>query len=401
MDFSDTPEEAAFRAEVRAWLDANGGALQSTAPDELYIEADIERCRQWQRKKADAGYAHIVWPREYGGMGGTWMQAAIFDQEERRLPRPFNYFSVGIGQCLPPIMTYGSEEQKQLIPRTLQGDLIWCQLFSEPSAGVDLAAVRTRAVREGDSWKISGQKVWTSGAHVSDYGILLARTDPELPKHNGLTFFVVDMRLVGVEVKPIKQISGQSEFNEVFLDGVVLPDSCRLGEVNQGWQVAMHALSAERFKRLNTRMPSMLSVLDLAQHCDIEGKSAIERDDVRQYLAGALANQCALENFMARILTVLSEGGELGGEASILKLMSCQLNQDLSAYAMDLFGEEGTILDEQTHALQDELYDAYLWTPGLRIAGGADEILMNIIAERTLGLPGSPRLDKGKAFKDL
>ena len=170
-------------------------------------------------------------------------------------------------------MTYGSEEQKQLIPRTLRGELIWCQLFSEPSAGVDLAAVRTRAVREGDNWKISGQKVWTSGAQVADFGILLARTDPELPKHKGLTFFIVDMRLPGVEVQPIKQISGHSEFNEVFLDGVELPDSCRLGEVNQGWQVAMHALSAERFKRLNTRMPSMLSVLDLAQSCDIEGQA--------------------------------------------------------------------------------------------------------------------------------
>ena len=401
MDFSDTPEEANFRAEVRAWLKANGGALQSTAPDELYTEADIERCRQWQRKKADAGYAHIVWPREYGGMGGTWMQAAIFDQEERRLPRPFNYFSVGIGQCLPPIMTYGSEEQKQLIPRTLRGDLIWCQLFSEPSAGVDLAAVRTKAVQEGDCWKVSGQKVWTSGAHVADYGILLARTDPDVPKHRGLTFFVVDMRLPGVKVQPIKQISGHSEFNEVFLDAVELPDSCRLGEVNQGWTVAMNSLSAERFKRLNTRMPSMLSLLNLAESCDIDGTSAIECDDVRQYLARALANKCALENFMSRMLTVLSEGGELGSEASILKLMSCQLNQDLSAYTMDLFGVQGAILDEQTHVLQDELYDAYLWTPGLRIAGGADEILMNIIAERTLGLPGEPRLDKGKAFKDL
>lgn len=401
MDFSDTPDEANFRTEVRAWLKANGGALQSTAPDELYTEADIERCRQWQRKKAEADYAHIVWPQEYGGMGGTWMQAAIFDQEERRLPRPFNYFSVGIGQCLPPIMTYGSEEQKQLIPRTLRGDLIWCQLFSEPSAGVDLAAVRTKAVQEGDCWKVSGQKVWTSGAHVADYGILLARTDPDVPKHRGLTFFVVDMRLPGVKVQPIKQISGHSEFNEVFLDAVELPDSCRLGEVNQGWTVAMNSLSAERFKRLNTRMPSMLSLLNLAESCDIDGTSAIECDDVRQYLAGALANKCALENFMSRMLTVLSEGGELGSEASILKLMSCQLNQDLSAYTMDLFGMQGAILDEQTHVLQDELYDAYLWTPGLRIAGGADEILMNIIAERTLGLPGEPRLDKGKAFKDL
>ena len=401
MDFSDTAEEAAFREEVRAWLQANGTELQSTVPAELYTESDIERCRTWQRKKADAGYAHIVWPAQYGGMGGTWMQAAIFDQEERRLPRPFNYFSVGIGQCLPPIMEFGSEQQKQLIPRTLRGDLIWCQLFSEPNAGVDLAAVRTRAVQDGDNWVVSGQKVWTSGAHVADYGILLARTDPELPKHKGLTFFLLDMSLPGVQVKPIKQISGHSEFNEVFLDGVVLPDSARLGEVNQGWQVAMHALSAERFKRLNTRMPSMLSVLELARECEMDGAPAIDNDAVRQSLASCLASKCALEHFMSRMLTQLSEGSELGSEASILKLMSCQLNQELSANVLDLFEEQGAVIDEQTHPLTEEMFDAYLWQPGLRIAGGADEILMNIIAERTLGLPGGPRLDKGKAFKEL
>lgn len=329
------------------------------------------------------------------------MQSAIFDQEERRLPRPFNYFSVGIGQCLPPIMQFGTEEQKQLIPRTLRGDLLWCQLFSEPSAGIDLAAVRTRAVKDGDQWVIKGQKVWTSGAQVADYGILLARTDPELPKHQGLTFFLLDMRLPGIEVRPIKQISGHSEFNEVFFDDVVLDDTCRLGEINQGWSVAMHALTAERFKRLNTRMPSMQSVLQLAEDCALEGVKAIDVDSVRQQLAGNLANKCALEHFMSRMLTQLSKGEELGSEASILKLVSCQLNQDLSAYAMDLLEESGTIVDPATHTLLAELYDAYLWTPGLRIAGGADEILLNIIAERSLGLPGEPRSDKGKAFKDL
>ncbi|MEM6584061.1 MAG: acyl-CoA dehydrogenase family protein [Pseudomonadota bacterium] len=401
MDFSDSPEEASFRLEVRSWLAENGVDLKATTPDELYTEPDIERCRAWQRKKADAGYAHIVWPQEYGGMGGSWMQAAIFDQEERRLPRPFNYFSVGVGQCLPTILAYGSEEQKQLIPQTLRGDLIWCQLFSEPNAGVDLAAVRTKAVKEGDAWCVTGQKVWTSGAQVADYGILLARTDPDLPKHKGLTFFIVDMRQPGVQIKPIRQISGHSEFNEVFLDSVELPDSRRLGEVNQGWQVAMHSLTTERFKRLNTRMPEMLSVLRVAEACEIDGEKAIERDDVRQYMASSLASRCALEHFMSRMLTVLSEGGELGSEASILKLMSCQLNQDLSAYTMDLFGEQGAVLDAQTHPIQEALYDAYLWTPGLRIAGGADEILMNIIAERTLGLPAGPRLDKGKAFNEL
>ena len=401
MDFSDTQEEAAFREEVRTWLQANGQELRSTSPDALYTEDDIARCREWQRKKAEAGYAHIVWPEEYGGMGGTWMQAAIFDQEERRLPRPFNYFSVGIGQCLPPIMEYGTEEQKQLIPQTLRGDLIWCQLFSEPNAGVDLAAVRTKAAKDGDNWVVSGQKVWTSGAQVADYGILLARTDPDVAKHKGLTFFLLDMRLPGINVQPIKQISGHNEFNEVFLDGVVIPDSCRLGDVNQGWSISMQALSAERFKRLNTRMPSMMSVMELSQDCEIDGVKAIEKDSVRQYLANCLVNKCAQEHFMSRMLTVLAQGKALGSEASILKLMSCQLNQQLSAYAMELFEESGAVVEDDIHPLMQQLFDAYLWAPGLRIVGGADEILMNIIGERALGLPGEPRLDKGKAFKDL
>lgn len=401
MDFGDSSEEAAFRAEVREWLTVNAKGLKETLPDELYTDTDITRCRAWQQKKAEAGYAHIVWPKEYGGMGGTWMQAAIFDQEERRLPRPFNYFSVGIGQCLPPIMEYGTEEQKRLIARTLRGELIWCQLFSEPNAGVDLAAVRTRAVKDGDNWVVNGQKVWTSGAQVSDYGILLARTDPDVLKHKGLTFFLVDMRSPGIEVRAIKQISGHSEFNEVFLDGLVIPDTDRLGEVNQGWSIAMQALTAERFKRLNTRMPSMLSLLEMSKDCEVSGVKAIERDDVRQRLASCLVSKCAQENFMSRMLTVLAKGETLGSEASILKLVSCRLNQELSAYLMDLYQENGAVIDDATHPLMQRLFDAYLWAPGLRIAGGADEILMNIIGERALGLPGEPRLDKGKAFKDL
>jgi len=401
MDFGDSSEDAAFRAEVREWLTVSGKELKETLPDELYTDNDIARCRAWQQKKAEAGYAHIVWPREYGGMGGTWMQAAIFDQEERRFPRPFNYFSVGIGQCLPPIMEYGAEEQKRLIARTLRGELIWCQLFSEPNAGVDLAAVRTRAEKDGDNWIVNGQKVWTSGAQVSDYGILLARTDPDVPKHKGLTFFLVDMCSPGIEVRAIKQISGHSEFNEVFLDGLVIPDTDRLGEVNQGWSIAMQALTAERFKRLNTRMPSMLSLLEMSENCEVGGVKAIERDDVRQSLASCLVSKCAQENFTSRMLTVLAKGKTLGSEASILKLMSCRLNQELSAYLMGLYEENGAVIDDATHPLMQRLFDAYLWAPGLRIAGGADEILMNIIGERALGLPGEPRLDKGKAFKDL
>ncbi|MDF3074188.1 MAG: acdA, partial [Alphaproteobacteria bacterium] len=235
MDFNDTPEEAKFRKDVRAWLDANAMRkdLDRKASRARMEEVDaLPRARDWQAKKASAGYARITWPREYGGMGGTPIQQVIYNQEEDDYLVPLGFFDIGLGMCIPTLMAYGKPEAlKRYVEPALHGKEIWCQLFSEPAAGSDVAGIRTKAERDGEDWIINGQKVWTSGAHYSDYGIVITRTDPTVPKHQGLTMFYLDMKSPGVEVRPIKQISGTANFNEVFFTNVRISDSQRLGKV--------------------------------------------------------------------------------------------------------------------------------------------------------------------------
>src|SRR5215471_1024628 len=218
MDFNDTSAEAAFRGEVRAWLDQNATRrVQSERTRDRRTQDYVQRSKEWQRKKAEAGFACIAWPKEFGGRGGTPIQQVIYDQEESQFEVPPNVTLIGLGMCIPTVMAVGdAATKKRFVAPAIRGDHIWCQLFSEPVAGSDLAGLRTRATKEGDEWVINGQKVWTSGAHYSDYGLLLARSNPELPKHRGLTMFWIDMKAKGVEVRPIHQISGDRDFNEVF-----------------------------------------------------------------------------------------------------------------------------------------------------------------------------------------
>ena len=254
MDFDDTPEEAAFRAEARAWLEANApakggpedfstGFLERTMP-----EAEFHRrVKAWQELLVDEGWAAITWPKAYGGRGGTSMQNVIWGQEAGQFGVTVNNYAVGIGMAGPTILRHGTEEQKQRYLRPmLRGDEIWCQLFSEPDAGSDLANISTRAVRDGDEFVVTGQKVWTSGAADSDWGILLARTDPDVPKHKGITYFLVDMSSPGFDIRPLKQMTGSEHFNEVFMDEVRIPAANVLGEVNGGWGCAITTLSNER-----------------------------------------------------------------------------------------------------------------------------------------------------------
>ena len=250
MDFKDTPEEAAFRCEVRAWLEATAPShgvavkLQTAGVTDLSL---VEKARGWQRAKAAAGYGAITWPVQFGGRGASRMQAVIFKQEEASQPVPFGVFAIGLDLCLPTIMACGTEAQIQRFTRpALEGDEIWCQLFSEPGAGSDVAGVRMTANRDGGDWILNGQKVWTTGAHYCDYGIIIARSDPDAPKHKGLTCFIVDMHAAGVEVRPIRQISGSASFNEVFFADARVPDTLRIGAINEGWTVAMQTLTFER-----------------------------------------------------------------------------------------------------------------------------------------------------------
>jgi len=404
MDFDDTPEEAAFRAQVRAWLDANAARLK-TGETNPGLEArnrpgTVKAAQEWQAKKADAGWACITWPQEYGGRAASAIQNVIWNQEEARYKTPPNIFGIGQGMLGPTIMVHGTDEQKRRYLRPmLRGEEIWCQLFSEPAGGSDVAALRTRAEKDGDDWVINGSKVWTTGAQFSDYGILLTRTDPNVPKHKGLTMFYLSMKSPGVEVRPIKQASGASGFNEIFFTNVRIPDSQRLGEVGQGWQVALTTLMHERLA-VGGGAGGGLDVPELvrlARELELEDGPAIKNAAVREKIADWYVRSAGLKYTTYRTMTALSRGQQPGPEASIAKIVVASKLQDLSAFAMELEGEAGALTGDD--AVEKGAFQmGWLGAPGLRIAGGTDEILRNIIAERVLGLPQDIRVDKDVPF---
>lgn len=404
MDFNDTPEEAAFRAEVRAWLAKNAPAHEGARQEQRTSEdvtAGLEKARKWQALKSDAGYTCITWPEEYGGRGGTPLQAVIYAEEEAKYSVPRGYFEIGIGMAGPTLMAYASPEvNEQYLPRMRRGDDVWCQLFSEPSAGSDLAGLRTRAERDGDDWIVNGQKVWTSGAHFSDYGILVTRHDPTVPKHMGLTYFFVDMRSPGIEVSRIKQISGGSNFCEVFFNDVRIPDANRLGNPGDGWSVALTTLMNERLAVGDAPPPDADELVKFLKKLKTAGSSPLKNPAVRERLAEWYVQMQGLKFTKARTLTALSRGQTPGPEASITKVVSAQKLQDIASYAMELMDMGGILEYEETPELGMYLH-AFLFSPGYRIAGGTDEILRNIIAERVLGLPPDIRVDKDKPFAQL
>ena len=404
MDFDDTPEEAAFRAEALAFLEANTvrKSTERSYRKRAYDAEDVARAKVWQAKKADAGFAAITWPVEYGGRGGTMMQHLIYHQEEENFVIPQSIFNQSVGMALPTIMTHGTKEQaKRFAEPALRGDEIWCQLFSEPAAGSDLAGLRTRAMRDGGDWIINGQKIWTSNAYFSDWGMLVTRHDPEKPKHAGLTFFFVDMKTPGIEIRRIKQISGASNFCEVFFTDVRIPDSQRIGAVGEGWKVAMTMLLNERLVVGQAEGPDYEDIAALARITDLGGAPAIEDSAVRERLADWYIQQQGLKFTKFRTMTRLSRGETPGPEASITKLVSATKLQEIAAAGMDLLGMAGAVMDPRVAPMQAWFQEALLYAPGKRIAGGTDEILRNIIAERVLKLPAEVRGDKDVPFRDI
>lgn len=396
MDFNDTPEEAKFRDEARSWLKAN-------APEHEHYQDKgrdyLEACKAWQLEKYKAGWACLRWPKEYGGRGASAIEASIFAQEEAGFDVPTGPFTIGQGMAAPTLMAYASEDQKRrYLPKLASGEEIWCQLFSEPAGGSDLAALRTRSVKDGDDWVINGQKIWTSGAHYSDFGILVTRSDPEVPKHKGLTYFFLDMKSPGVEVKPIKQISGQSNFNEVYFTDVRIPDSQRLGEVGQGWQVALTTLMNERAAiGGGSGGIGFETAYSLAKEIELDGAPAIESSAVREQLADWYCKESGLKYTFARTQSAMSRGETPGPENSIGKLVGAKKTQDIASFCLELLGMAGATMEETERLFQQ----AYLGAPGGRIAGGTDEIMLNIIAERVLGLPQDIRVDKGIPFNEV
>ena len=393
MDLNDTPEQAEHRADARAWLQENqeqAPARSGSNEDPDYVNAR----RAWQRRLAEAGLAGVTWPREFGGRGLGPIEQVIVNQEISRAALPGILDVIGIGMLGPCIAAHGSEEQKsRYLGPMLHGDEVWCQMFSEPGAGSDLAAVQTRA-RQGDDgrWTLNGQKVWTTNAQFASYGLLLARTDADVPKHKGLTMFIVPMDASGVTVRGLRQISGEAEFNEVFFDDVSLDEDAVVGGVGNGWGTALTVLMFERvtigFGSEAYGSPTRLAETMASDH-------AARLDvDARQRLGEVITELLAVRFNGYRALTVMSRGQIPGPEAGLAKVTMVNAAIAATDLGADIVGP----------AALDQGSDwSYLisFLPGLKSAGGTEQILRNTIGERVLGLPPEPRLDKGVPFSEL
>ena len=401
MDFNDTQEQAEFRQTCKKWLEENAKPKTAFDKEKSFANIDnLEAAKDWQKKKYDAGWAMLHWPKEYGGIAASAIERIIWAEEESKFDVPKGIFEIGLGMCGPVMMEYATEEQKsRYLPSMAEGNEIWCQLFSEPSAGSDVAGLRSKAVQNGDEWVINGQKVWTSGAHFSDYGILVVRHDPNLDKHKGMTFFFVDMKSPGIEVKPIKQITGGSSFNEVYFTDVVIPDSQRLGAIGDGWKVAITTLMNERLAVGDADGADVEEAFKWAKTQDDSGEALINNRAARESIADWYCEANGLKNTKLRTMSALSKGQTPGPEASITKIVSANKLQDIGNFGIDSLDMAGMLKPESSDVLKFQ--GAWLGAPGLRIAGGTDEILKNVIAERVLGLPQDIRADKNVAFKDI
>jgi alkylation response protein AidB-like acyl-CoA dehydrogenase len=378
VDFSNPPEVEQFRAELRDWLSAN-------LTDELIAarrpsgrdDATFEMLRTWNRTMADAGWAAVSWSKDYGGRGATVLEQLVYTEETTRARAPLPLNVIGLNNIAPAIMQYGTEAQKTtLLPRMMRADDIWCQGMSEPEAGSDLAALRTRAVRDGDDFVVNGQKIWTSLGHRADWCQLYVRTDPEAQKHAGISCLIVDMKLPGIEVRPLVTLNGDTDFAEVFFHDARVPADALLGPLNAGWQVATTTLSHERagaarlYAEMQVRLEELVADFAAADAGD---------DPVTLRRLGAIAVRIKyLEVLCQRSISATLHGGDALGSASLAKTIWGEIGQDLAALAFDVLGKPG---------VKSQWADYRLTSRSLTIAGGTSQINKNITAQRVLGLP--------------
>jgi alkylation response protein AidB-like acyl-CoA dehydrogenase len=381
VDLSDSPAEAAFRAEARAFL-----AEHAPTDGINTYRADVDEAtalraaEKWQRTLFDHGWAALMWPESAGGRGLGPVEQIIWNQEQTRAGVTQSLYMVGVGMVGPTLVVHGSsEQQKRFLEPILSGAHVWCQLLSEPGAGSDLAGLTTRAVRDGDEWIVNGQKVWSSGAHYSQFGILLARTNPDVPKHQGLTCFACPMDVAGVDVRPLRQMTGDAHFNEVFLTDARIPDANRIGPAGEGWNVARTLLANERMALSGAE--GAFSFEELA----VAARACSDRVDtiVRDRLARLYTKVRTLDFLNARVITKLGRGETPTAEASIMKLALAGIVTDGATLSLALVGPNG-MLDETPEPRR------FIATPAMHIGGGTDEINKNLVAERILGLPREP-----------
>src|SRR5919106_4727232 len=392
MDFRDTPEEAAFRRELRAWIEANlPEGWREHGPTRGRMNEDVSRA--WSRKLSEGGYAGLTWPKEFGGAGAPYTYQAIFLEESARAETPEHIGVIGLGMAGPTIIAHGTDEQKRKhMSKILSGEDVWCQGFSEPGAGSDLGSLRTKAERDGDQFVVNGQKVWSSFANIANWCILVVRTDPQAPKHQGLTYLLVDMHSPGVEVRPLVQITGDPEFNEIFFNDVRVPLDDVCGEIGEGWKVAMTTLLHERGTlgfALTARLEvAVRKLIGFASEVRTNGSRAADDPLLRDRIAQAWIELQALRFTNYRALTQLVKTGVPGPEGSISKLHWSEANQRLTKLALEIMGPLSQLTGDEG------LWNGYwqygqLRSRGNTIEAGTSEVLRNIIAEHVLGLPRS------------
>ncbi len=396
MDLSFTEEEERFRQRVRKFMRDNlpdgWGAPGYKQPSG---EAAMEFQREWTRRLHRAGFLGMAWPKEYGGQGASQIELAIFNEEAARFRAPSPINGVGLILAGPTIMVHGTDEQKKrYLPKILSGEELWCQGFSEPNAGSDLGSLRTRAELAGDEFVVNGQKVWTTQAHIADWCILMVRTDPDVPKHRGISYLLVDMKSPGVTVRPLRQMTGGHEFNEMFFENVRVPRTNLLGELNAGWRVGMTTLMNERgtsaFSVWLRYRITFEELVEMARKLLCRGKPATLDPVIRQQLAQVYIDLEALRYVSYRTFSQILKGGTPGPEGSISKILWSELNQRMNELAMAVEGPSSQLMRDSPYAIADGVWQfTFLRSRANTIEAGTSEIQRNIIAQRVLGLPRS------------